>query len=147
MNVDLLGSELPVDPEDDECVPLNETLLINNSLKGVIGKVRRLLFNEVFNLNSLIISVLKMCEVECFEDYQRNQIVFSFPLTPVETNIVFPTTPFSSLDLLGMSKDSSSLVLPLSFCSCSSFPKNYVKGDLSNISSIFNSFRGGVFFN
>ena len=143
MNVDSLGSVLPVDSEEGNT--LNEILLINNSLKGVIGKVRRLLFNEVFNLNSVIISVLKMCEVEYFEDYQRDQIVFSFPLTPVETNIVYPTNSVSSLDLLAMSKDSSSLVSHLSFCSCFSSPKNFEKGDLSNITSIFNSFRGGSF--
>ena len=104
------------------------------------------MFNEVFNLNSLIISVLKMCEVEYFEDYQSDQIVFSFPLTSVETDIVYPTSPFSSLDLLAMSKDSCSKVLPLSFCSCfSTSPTNFLMGDLSKISIIFNSFRGGSF--
>lgn len=91
--------------KDKEKVKLNEVLLINNTLKLVISKIRCLMFKDVYDLNSKIIGRLKESGVEFFEDLQRDQIVFYFPLTPMVCDILYPSGDFGFLDLLDMSKN------------------------------------------
>ena len=114
-------------------------LLINNCLKFVISQIRNLMFKDVFDLNSMIISKLRGLGFYSFEDFKRDQIFFIFIFIfislwpPVDTKIVFPSGDFSLLDLLDMCKSDD-------FCDSSSSSLCSTK-----ISTIFYSFRGVIF--
>jgi hypothetical protein len=99
---------------DKKKLDLNEISLLNKSLKISIDRLRKMLFSDLFDINASIIEDIKALKnlesfKECtfFEDLKRDQFVFSFPLTPLCTNLIYPSGGvFSFKDLLEMVKSS-----------------------------------------
>jgi hypothetical protein len=114
-----------------DLVNLNEVLLINNSLKSVVLLIRELLFKDLFDLHSKVLCGLKGFGFEFFEDVQRDQIVFCLPLTGLVSKFVTPSGDFSFLDLLDLSRSED-------LCDVNGL-------ESTQISTSFNSFRGGSF--
>lgn len=126
---------------------INEIFLLNSSLKFAIGKVRCIVLEGVVELsNSLVLclrDLLKLPEFKragCFDDFKRDQFVFYFPLTPLKTEILYPSDQkFSFSELLDITKNSSDLwfesqsFLPYFSNTTPSFTNN----------KLFNTFRGG----
>jgi len=74
---------------------LNELELLNESIKNSILRLRTQFMTHDL-INSELISILKGVEgLNYFEDHRRDQIVFSYPLSNLSSEIVFPQTGYS----------------------------------------------------
>jgi hypothetical protein len=95
-----------------DLMDMDELRLVNNSLKSSIERIRKLIFRDLIKINQAVINQLKNVKLiekvkdfDYFEDFKRDQIIFSFPLTPMVQKIVYPTdNQFSFTDLIKMSK-------------------------------------------
>lgn len=90
---------------DEDSGKLSELNILNESMKGCIDKIRRLCYQNSDEVNLVLIETFKNTPgVTYFEDSKRDQIVFSFPSSQMETKILYPENGYGFKDLIQVSE-------------------------------------------